>query len=106
MLTLHLLQSALVLVNTRLVDLVLDDPQWPSRLTAYDVHGLSPLFWSNVALHGTFTSIWIGRTTAPRRVCPVLPGPATVTRARDVDRRRGPAGRATNGVTARRRCCG
>jgi len=54
MLTLHLLQSALVLVNTRLVDRVLDEPQWAGQLTDQDLRGLTPLFWSNVALHGTF----------------------------------------------------
>jgi TnpA family transposase len=54
MLALHLLQSALVLVNTRLVDRVLTEPEWSSRLTEHDRRGLTPLFWSNVALHGTF----------------------------------------------------
>jgi hypothetical protein len=54
MLALHLLQSALVLINTRLVDRVLDDPAWARRLTAADQRGLTPLFWSNVALHGRF----------------------------------------------------
>jgi TnpA family transposase len=54
MLTLHLLQSALALVNTRLVDRILDDPEWATRLTTSDLRGLTPLFWSNVALHGTF----------------------------------------------------
>jgi hypothetical protein len=54
MLCLHLLQSALVLVNTRLVDRVLTEPAWAERLTAPDRRGLTPLFWSNVALHGTF----------------------------------------------------
>ena len=54
MLALHLLQSALVLVNTRLVDRVLDDPGFAARLTEHDLHGLTPLFWSKVALHGTF----------------------------------------------------
>lgn len=54
MLTLHLLQSALVLVNTRLVDRVLTEPVWAERLTEHDLRGLTPLFWSNVALHGTF----------------------------------------------------
>ena len=53
MLSLHLLQSALVLVNTRMVDRVLDDPDWAARLTKPDRRGLTPLFWSNVALHGT-----------------------------------------------------
>jgi hypothetical protein len=50
----HLLQSALVLVNTRLVDRVLSEPDWDARLTPHDLRGLTPLFWSNVALHGTF----------------------------------------------------
>jgi len=54
MLALHLLQSALVLVNTRLVDRVLAEPEWAARLTEHDLRGLTPLFWSNVALHGTF----------------------------------------------------
>lgn len=54
MLSLHLLQSALVLVNTRLVDRVLDDADFAGRLTDHDLRGLTPLFWSNVALHGTF----------------------------------------------------
>jgi TnpA family transposase len=54
MLTLHLLQSALVLVNTRLVDRVLSEPDWAAQLTEHDLRGLTPLFWSNVALHGTF----------------------------------------------------
>jgi hypothetical protein len=54
MLALHLLQSALVLVNTRLVDRVLGEPQWAQQLTDTDLRGLTPLFWSNVALHGTF----------------------------------------------------
>jgi len=54
MLALHLLQSALVLVNTRLVDRVLSEPEWAARLTERDVRGLTPLFWSNVLLHGVF----------------------------------------------------
>ena len=54
MLTLHLLQSALVLVNTRMVDRVLGEPGWEQQLTEQDLRGLTPLFWSNVALHGTF----------------------------------------------------
>ena len=54
MLALHLLQSALVLVNTRLVDRVLDEDDWAALMNEADRRGLSPLFWSNVALHGTF----------------------------------------------------
>ena len=54
MLALHLLQSALVLVNTRLVDRVLADPAWARRLTGHDRRGLTPLFWSNV-VHGHYS---------------------------------------------------
>ena len=55
MLALHLLQSALVHVNTILVQQVLADPAWAERLTAEDRRGLSPLFWTHVNLYGTFT---------------------------------------------------
>ena len=37
-----------------MVDRVLDDPDWAARLTKHERRGLTPLFWSNVALHGTF----------------------------------------------------
>jgi TnpA family transposase len=56
MLALHLLQSVLVLVNTRLVDRVLTEPDWAGRLTEPELRRLTPLFWSNVALHGTSKS--------------------------------------------------
>ena len=46
MLCLHLLQSALVFINTLLVQSVLKDEKWEARLTAADKRGLSPLFWS------------------------------------------------------------
>jgi hypothetical protein len=49
----HLRQSALVLVNTRLVR-VLGELQWAQQLTDTGLRGLTQLFWSNVALHGTF----------------------------------------------------
>ncbi|TCO60754.1 Tn3 family transposase [Actinocrispum wychmicini] len=54
MLALHLLQSALVLINTRLVDRVLDEPEWTRRMDTVHRRGLTPLFWSNIALHGRF----------------------------------------------------
>ncbi|WP_262403185.1 Tn3 family transposase [Actinomadura sp. CNU-125] len=53
MLSLHLLQSALVFINTLLVHSVLKDPVWQARLTDADRRGLSPLFWSNANLYGT-----------------------------------------------------
>ncbi|GAA0899690.1 hypothetical protein GCM10009574_084990 [Streptomyces asiaticus] len=54
MLALHLLQSALVHVNTLLVQQVLAEPAWAKRLTDEDRHGLTALFWSNVNPYGTF----------------------------------------------------
>ena len=78
MLALHLLQSALVLVNTRLVDRVLDDPEWAARMTVADRRGLTPLFWSNVALHGRFDldmNTRIDYTRGPRPPNPEGPPP-------------------------------
>jgi hypothetical protein len=33
---------------------VLDSPKWQQQLTETNLCGLTPLFWNNVALHGTF----------------------------------------------------
>jgi Tn3 transposase DDE domain len=55
MLALHLLQSALVHINTILLQRVLEDPGWAGRLTDADRHGLTPLFWSHVNPYGRFT---------------------------------------------------
>ena len=54
MLSMHLLQSALVLMNTLLVQNVLTEPEWADRLTDADRRGLTPLFWSNINPYGTF----------------------------------------------------
>ncbi|MFE8010884.1 Tn3 family transposase [Streptomyces sp. NPDC057418] len=48
MLALHLLQWALVHVNTLLVQEVLVEPKWADKLTEADRRGLSPLFWTHV----------------------------------------------------------
>jgi TnpA family transposase len=52
MLSLPLLQSALVFINTLLVQSVLEDPAWQKKMTDADKRGLSPLFWSNANLYG------------------------------------------------------
>jgi TnpA family transposase len=54
MLALHLLQSALVHVNTLLVQEVLADSKWAQRLTDDDRRALSPLFWTHINPYGTF----------------------------------------------------
>ncbi len=55
MLTLHLLQSALVHVNTLLLQRVLNDLDWAARLGADDQRGLTPLFCSNINPYGRFS---------------------------------------------------
>ena len=52
MLALHLLQSALVFINTLLIQNILKDPVWERKMTAADRRGLSPLFWSHANLYG------------------------------------------------------
>ncbi|MFJ2770640.1 Tn3 family transposase [Streptomyces sp. NPDC087300] len=54
MLALHLLQSALVHVNTLLVQQILAQPAWVKKLSDEDRRGLTVLFWSNVNPYGTF----------------------------------------------------
>jgi Tn3 transposase DDE domain len=54
MLALHLLHSSLVFINTQLLQAVLREPAWASRLTEEDRRGLSPLFWSHVNPYGRF----------------------------------------------------
>ncbi|WP_199880945.1 Tn3 family transposase, partial [Streptomyces kebangsaanensis] len=54
MLALHLLQSALVHVNTLLLQQILADPEWAERLTDADRRALSPLFWTHINPYGRF----------------------------------------------------
>ncbi len=54
MLALYLLQSALVHVNTLLMQEVLADLKWADQLTDADRRTLSPLFWTHVNPYGRF----------------------------------------------------
>jgi len=54
MLALHLLQAALVHLNTLLVQRVLAEPAWEQRMTTEDRRGLTSLFWSNTRPYGLF----------------------------------------------------
>jgi TnpA family transposase len=54
MLALHLLQSALVHVNTLLMQRVLEDPALAASLAEADRRALSPLYWSHVNPYGIF----------------------------------------------------
>lgn len=51
---LHLLQMALVYVNTLMIQQVLKAPTWQNRLTPEDLRGLTPLISSHVNPYGTF----------------------------------------------------
>lgn len=51
---LHLLQSCLVYVNTLMLQRVLEEQAWRSRMTEADLRGLTPLVWSHVSPYGTF----------------------------------------------------
>jgi len=56
MLALHLLQSALVLINTIFLQRVLNEPEWAGRLTEEDRRALTPLFWTHVNPYGSHSS--------------------------------------------------
>jgi len=53
-LSLHLLQMALVYLNTLMIQRVLEEPAWQDRLTPEDLRGLTPLVYSHVNPYGTF----------------------------------------------------
>ena len=52
MLALHILQAALVYVNTLMIQDILAEPEWAGVLTAEDLRGLAPLFWAHVLPYG------------------------------------------------------
>ena len=55
-LCLHILQAALVYVNTLMIQDILAEPDWAGVLTAEDRRGLTPLFWTHV--RPTARCIW------------------------------------------------
>ncbi|WP_158512326.1 transposase (plasmid) [Streptomyces goshikiensis] len=75
MLALHLLQSALVHVNTLLMRQVLADPQWADKLTEADRRALSPLFWTHVNPYGSFELDMNSRLDLDLSVQAAVPGP-------------------------------
>jgi len=54
MLCVHLLQNCLVYLNTLMMQRVLAEPAWASRLTERDRQGLSPLAHAHVNPYGRF----------------------------------------------------
>jgi TnpA family transposase len=53
-LSLHLLQSCLVYINTLMLQDILAEPEWMGRMTAEDFRALSPLVYTHVNPYGTF----------------------------------------------------
>lgn len=95
MLALHLLQSALVHLNTILLQRVLEEPEWSARLNADDRRALSPLFWSHVNPYGRFnldmgSRLDLGAAVSPPALT-VLPGHIEGTGVK-LDRAQVPAG--------------
>ena len=54
MLALHLLQSALVHINTLLIQAVLEVPEFHDLIGEDERRALTPLFWSNINFYGRF----------------------------------------------------
>ena len=54
MLSLHLLQIALVYINTLMIQQVLADRAWLDRMEADDLRALTPLIYAHVNPYGTF----------------------------------------------------
>ncbi|MFD3944883.1 Tn3 family transposase [Streptomyces sp. NPDC058579] len=77
MLALHLLQSALVHVNTLLMQEVLADASWADKLTDADRRALSPLFWTHVTPYGRFELNMNSRLDLDLSVRATVPGPRT-----------------------------
>jgi hypothetical protein len=50
-----LLQVSLVYVDTLMIQQVLAEPEWRSRLTEVDLRALSLLNWQHINPYGTFT---------------------------------------------------
>ena len=79
MLALHLLQSALVHVNTLLMQQVLVDPKWADTLTDADRRALSPLFWTHVNPYGR-SELDMNRRMDLDLATRAVPGPRTLQR--------------------------
>jgi hypothetical protein len=54
MLALHLLQNALVYINTLMRQRVLSEVTWATRLTVEDLRALTPLIYAHVSPYGHF----------------------------------------------------
>jgi hypothetical protein len=53
-LSLHLLQSCVVYINTLMAQEILAEPGWQQRMTVEDWRALTPLFYGHVNPYGRF----------------------------------------------------
>ncbi|MEV2213415.1 Tn3 family transposase [Streptomyces sp. NPDC050997] len=79
-LCLRILQSALVYVNTLMLQDILGEPEWAELLTPADRRGLTPLFWSHVRPYG---EVNLDMDTRLYLAAVKLPGPRVPTDAAD-----------------------
>ena len=79
-LCLRILQSALVFVNTLMLQDVLGEPEWADLLTPADRRGLTPLFWSHVRPYGEVNLDMDARLNL---TAATVPGPRTPADADD-----------------------
>ncbi|WP_405843072.1 transposase [Streptomyces platensis] len=77
MLALHLLQSALVHVNTLLMQEALADPKWADKLADADRRALSPQFWTHVNPYGRLELDVNSRLDLDLSIRATVPGPRT-----------------------------
>jgi TnpA family transposase len=70
---LHILQAALVYVNTLMIQDILAESEWAEALTDEDKRGLTPLFWMHVSPYGEIKldmsrrlPLSLGASTTPR----------------------------------------
>jgi Tn3 transposase DDE domain len=56
MLALHLLQMAMVFINTLMIQQVLTDDVWWRRMTPDDLRALTPLIYTHITPYGTFST--------------------------------------------------
>lgn len=71
-LCLRILQSALVYMNTLMLQDVLGEPEWADLLTPADRRGLTPLFWSHVRPYG---EVNLDMDTRLNLTAATVPGP-------------------------------
>lgn len=53
-LALHLLQSCLIYINTLMIQQILSEPEWMSKMQAEDFRALTPLIWNHITPYGSF----------------------------------------------------